>query len=137
MTFQNRTMKIRINNIGARKPAYIGSPPADAHLRLSIVQYYPCQYYGKLEEYLADGWQYIDEGTRLKKGNCAISKSFFDKEELLMSIADITYDPSEGCTDLETVGERVLNLSKQNREDFFEVYEIAARKLREACSDEE
>ena len=130
-------MKIRINNIGAKKPAYIGSPPADAHRRLSIVQYYPCQYYGKLDEYLADGWEYVDEGTRIRKDNCTISKSFFDLEELLMSIADITYDPSEGCTDLETVGERVLNLSKADREDFFEVYELAARKLREACSDED
>ena len=130
-------MKIRINNIGARPPAYIGQPPADAHRRLSIVLYYPCQYYGKLDEYLADGWEYVDEGTRIRKDNCTISKSFFDLEELLMSIADITYDPSEDCTDLETVGERVLNLSKKDREDFFEVYELAARKLREACSDED
>ena len=137
MTFQKHAMKIRINNIGARKPAYIGQPPADAHRRLSIVQYYPCQYYGKLEEYLADGWEYVDDGTRIRKDNCTISKSFFDTEELLMSIADLKYDSSEDCTDLETVGERVLNLSKQNREDFFEVYELAARKLREACGDED
>jgi len=130
-------MKIRINNIGARKPAYIGSPPANAHRRLSIVKYYPCQYYGKLEEYLADGWEYVDDGTRIRKDNCTISKSFFDTEELLMSIADLKYDSSEDCTDLETVGERILNLSKQNREDFFEVYELAARKLREACGDED
>lgn len=137
MIFQNQTMKIRINNIGARKPAYIGQPPADAHRRLSIVQYYPCQYYGKLEEYLADGWECVDDGTRIRKDNCTISKSFFDTEELLMSIADLKYDSSEDCTDLKTVGERVLNLSKENREDFFEVYELAARKLREACGDED
>lgn len=137
MLFQNQTMKIRINNIGARKPAYIGQPPKDAYRRLSIVQYYPNQYYGKLEEYLADGWEYVDDGTRLRKDNCSISASMFNLEELCMSIADIEYDPSEGCTDLETVGERILYLSKQNREDFFEVYELAARKLREACSDED
>jgi len=130
-------MKIRINNIGARPPVYIGKPSKDAYRTLSIVQYYPCQYYGKLEEYLADGWQYVDDGTRLRKDNCTISKSFFDKEELLMGIADLEYDPSEDCTDLKTVGERVLNLSKKDRDDFFEVYELAARKLREACSDEE
>ena len=130
-------MKIRINNIGARPPVYIGQPPKNAYRRLSIVQYYPCQYYGKLEEYLADGWEYVDEGTRLRKDNCTISKSFFDKEELLMGIADLEYDSSEDCTNLETVGERVLNLSKKDRDDFFEVYELAARKLREACSDED
>ena len=137
MIFQNRTMKIRINNIGARPPVYIGEPPKNSYRTLSIVQYYPCQYYGKLEEYLADGWQYVDEGTRIRKDNCTISRSLFDKEELLMSIASITYDPSEDCTDLQTVGERILNLSKENREDFFEVYELAARKLRETCSDED
>ena len=130
-------MKIRINNIGARPPVYIGQPPKNAYRRLSIVLYYPCQYYGKLEEYLADGWEYVDEGTRLRKDNCTMSKSFFDKEELLMGIADIEYDSNEDCTNLETVGERVLNLSKKDREDFFEVYELAARKLREACSDED
>lgn len=130
-------MKIRINNIEARQPVYIGQQPKGAYRRLSIVQYYPCQYYGKLEEYLADGWEYVDEGTRLRKDNCTICKSFFDKEELLMGIADLEYDPDEGCTDLETVGERVLNLSKKNRDDFFEVYELAARKLREACGDED
>ena len=130
-------MKIRINNIGARPPVYIGKPPKNAYRILSMVQYYPCQYYGKLEEYLADGWEYVDEGTRLRKDNCTISKSFFDKEELLMGIADLEYDSSEDCTNLETVGERVLNLSNKNREDFFEVYELAARKLREACSDED
>ena len=130
-------MKIRINNIGARPPVYIGNPPENAYRRLSIVLYYPCQYYGKLEEYLADGWEYVDEGTRIRKDNCTISKSFFDKEELLMGIADLEYDSNEDCTNLETVGERVLNLSKKDREDFFEVYELAARKLRETCSDEE
>jgi hypothetical protein len=130
-------MKIRINNIGARPPVYIGKPPKNAYRRLSIVQYYPCQYYGKLEEYLADGWEYVDEGTRIRKDNCTISKSFFDKEELLMGIADLEYDSSEDCTNLETVGERVLNLSKQNREDFFEVYALAAKRLTKKCKQDE
>lgn len=129
-------MKIRINNIGARPPVYIGKSPKDAHRTLSIVKYYPNQYYGKLEEYLADGWVYVDDNTRIKKNNCSISASMFNLEESCMSIADIEYDPSEGCTDLETVGERILYLSKKDREDFFEVYELAARKLREACSEE-
>ena len=61
----------------------------------------------------------------------------FNLEESCMNIAYITYDPDEICTDLKSVGERVLNLSKRDRDDFFEVYELAARKLREACSDED
>ena len=137
MLFQNRTMKIRINNIGARPPVYIGKPPENAYRRLSIVQYYSNHYFGKLEEYLADRWEYVDDNTRIRKDNCIIGVSSFDNEELCMVVADLEYDPSEGCTDLETVGERVLNLSKKDREDFFEVYELAARKLREACGDED
>jgi hypothetical protein len=124
-------MKIRINNIGAR------SASENAHRTLSIVQYYPCQYYGKLYDYLADGWEYDDTNTCLRKDNCTISKSVFDLQEMNMVIAYIKYDPDELCTDLKSVGERVLNLSKQDRDDFFEVYELAARKLREACGDEE
>lgn len=131
-------MKIRINKIEARKPAYIGNPPADAHRRLDIVQYYPCQYYGKLGEYLADGWEdkeeHIEKTTSVR---CTISKSFFNMEELCYSIASIKYDPKELCTNLKSVGERLLYLSKQDRADFFEVYEIAAAKLREACSEED
>ena len=137
MIFQNQTMKIRIDNIGTKKPAYIGKPPADAHRRLDIVRYYPCEYYGKLDEYIADGWETVEEGTHLKKDRCTISKSFFDREELCYTIAYIIYDPREVCTDLKSVGERLLSLSKKDRADFFEVYEIAAAKLREACSEEE
>jgi hypothetical protein len=54
-----------------------------------------------------------------------------------MVIAYIKYDPDELCTDLKSVGERVLNLSKQDRDDFFEVYELATKKLAEAYSDED
>lgn len=117
-------MKIRINNIGAR-------PSENAHRILSIVQYYPNQYYGKLEEYLANGWEYVDDNSRIRKYNCTISVSAFDKEEMSMVIARITYDPDELCTDLKSVGERILNLSEDDRKDFFEVYKIATNKMKE------
>jgi hypothetical protein len=52
-------------------------------------------------------------------------------------IADLTYSTKEEDTFLETVGERLLNLSKEDRDTFFEVYEIAAKKLAEAYSDED
>lgn len=123
-------MKIRINNIGARSSE-------NSHRTLSFVKYYANMYYGKLKVHLDDGWEYVDDNTRIGKNNCFISVSAFDNEEMSMVIARITYDPDEICTDLKSVGERVLNLSKRDREDFFEVYELAARKLREACSDED
>lgn len=128
-------MQIRINNIGVKPPAYIGTPPENAHRTLSVVQYYPCRYYGKLEEYLASGW--VEESTALYKDNCSVSKNLFALSELCLGIASIVYNPKELCTDLKSVGERLLNLSKKDRNDFFEVYEIAVKKLAEACSDED
>ena len=50
-------MKIRINNIGAEKAAYLGKPPKDADLNVSIVKYHPNRYYGELETYIKDGWK--------------------------------------------------------------------------------
>jgi hypothetical protein len=129
-------MKIRIDNIGARSPVYIGKPPANAHHILDIVQYYPCRYYGKLEEYLNDGWADCGNGV-IRKDNCTIGKSCFSNEEVCNSIAQIEWNPKEDCTELSTIGERLLNLSKEDRDIFFEVYEIAAKKLAEAYSDED
>jgi hypothetical protein len=135
MILQKQTINIRINNIGAKIPTYIGTPPINAHRILSIVQYYPCSYYGKLEEYLDDGWEKND--TYLQKNNSSISLSLFSIEELSISIAKIEYNPRELCTDLTSVGERLLHLTKKDREDFFEVYELATHKLREICSEDD
>jgi len=129
-------MKIRINNFGAKSPAYIGKPPVNAHHILDIVKYYPCRYYGKLEEYLNDGWEDCGNGV-IRKDNCTIGKSCFSNEEVCNSIAQIEWNPKEDCTELSTIGERLLDLSKEDRDTFFEVYEIAAKKLTEAYSDED
>jgi len=129
-------MKIRINNFGAKSPTYIGKPPVNAHHILDIVKYYPCRYYGKLEEYLNDGWEDCGNGV-IRKDNCTIGKSCFTLEEVCNSIAQIEWNPKEDCTELSTIGERLLDLSKEDRDTFFEVYEIAAKKLTEAYSDED
>lgn len=128
-------MKIRINNIGVRPPAYSGKDPKIAKHTLSIVQYYTNRYHGRLDEYLANGWEYVDDNTRISKLNCIISVSAFDNEESCMVIAYITYDTDECVTDLKSVGERILNLSGDDRKDFFEVYKIAANKMKEARSE--
>lgn len=124
-------MKIRINNIGVRPPAYIGKQPENAQHTLSIVQYYTNRYYGQLNDYLANGWEYVDDNARISKLNCTISVSAFNSEESCMVIAYVTYDTDECVTDLKSVGERILDLSEDDRKDFFEAYKIATNKMKE------
>jgi hypothetical protein len=40
------------------------------------------------------------------------------------------YDNEEGCCDMRTIGPRVLDLDKQERDDFFEVYALAEDRIR-------
>jgi hypothetical protein len=120
-------MKIRIDNIGAQPPTYIGKPPADVDKRVVIVKFFPNPKYGKLQEYINDGWK--DIGDYVRKDECSIHKGCFEGPENNFTIADLTYRSKEEITFLETVGERVLDLSLEDRETFFEVYALAAKKL--------
>jgi hypothetical protein len=120
-------MKIRIDNIGAQPPTYIGKPPEDVDKRVVIVKFFTNPKYGKLQEYIDDGWN--DIGDRIIKDMCSIHKNCFEGKENNIVIADLTYSTKEEDTFLETVGERVLQLSLEDRETFFEVYALAAKKL--------
>lgn len=122
-------MKIRINSIGAIPPSYLGKPPEDVNLRISIVKYGLNHYYGKLQDYLDDGWEDLE--TKISKGNSSIDKNCFKREETSYVVASLVYCVDEECTELKTVGERLLDLSEDDRKDFFTVYDIAAKMLRE------
>lgn len=128
-------MKIRIDNIGVQPPTYIGKPPEDVDNRLVIVQYFPNPRYGKMQSYIDDGWK--DDGDFVRKDICSIHKKCFEGEENNMVIADLVYKPKEEDTVLKTIGERVLDLSPEDRETFFEVYAIAAKRLTKKCKQDE
>ena len=129
-------MKIRIDNIGAQPPTYIGKPPEDVDNRLVIVKYFPNGKYGKLQEYIdVLGWE--NDGDYVRKNMCSIHKNCFEGKENNIVIADLVYDPKEEVTDLETVGERVLDLSPEDREAFFEVYALAAKRLTKKCKQDD
>ena len=128
-------MKIRIDNIGVQPPTYIGKPPEDVDNRLVIVQYFPNPRYGKMQELIDDGWK--DDGDFVRKDICSIHKNCFEGEENNMVIADLVYKPKEEDTVLKTIGERVLDLSPEDRETFFEVYAIAAKRLTKKCKQDE
>jgi hypothetical protein len=128
-------MKIRIDNIGVQPPTYIGKLPEDVDNRLVIVKFFPNEKYGRLQEYINDGW--VCDGDYIRKDMCSIHKNCFEGKENNIVIADLTYSTKEEDTFLETVGERVLDLSLEDRETFFEVYAIAAKRLTKKCKQDE
>jgi hypothetical protein len=129
-------MKIRIDNIGAQPPTYIGNPPEDLDNRLVIVEFFPNEKYGRLQEYIDIlGWE--NDGEYIRKNMCSIHKNCFEGKENNIVIADLVYNPKEEDTVLKTVGERVLDLSPEDRETFFEVYAIAAKRLTKKCKQDE
>ena len=129
-------MKIRIDNIGAQPPTYLGNPPEDVDNRLAIVKYFPNGKYGKLQEYIdVLGWE--NDGDYVRKNMGSIHKNCFEGKENNIVIADLTYSTKEEDTFLETVGERVLDLSLEDRETFFEVYALAAKRLTKKCKQDE
>jgi hypothetical protein len=129
-------MKIRIDNIGAQPPTYLGNPPEDVDNRLVIVKFFPNEKYGRLQEYIdVLGWE--NDGDYVRKNMCSIHKNCFEGKENNMVIADLVYKPKEEDTVLKTVGERVLDLSPEDRETFFEVYALAAKRLTKQCKERE
>jgi hypothetical protein len=122
-------MKVRINNIGTESVAYIGKTSKVAKYECSIVKYHPNRYYGELENYLKDGWE--DRGDAIYHNNCSISKNCFENKETHYVIAFLKYCSKENCTNLESVGDRLLYIEEDEKKDFFEVYKIADRMLLE------
>jgi hypothetical protein len=128
-------MKIRINNIGAEKAAYIGKPPKDADLNVSIVKYHANRYYGELETYIKDGWE--DKGTYIKCKCGSIDKNCFYNPETNYVVASLRYNKQEDCTELTSVGDRLLYIEKEDKENFWEVYRLADKEIMKRFSNEQ
>jgi hypothetical protein len=112
-------MKIRVNNIECRF----------SQSRYEFVKWQPNHYYGKREEYIAEGWQ--SDGGFLRRNNTSIQESIFNSPETCYTIATLKYDADEMCCDMNTVGARLLQLDETDRKDFFAVYELAEERIRE------
>ena len=96
-----------------------------------FIRWSPNPDYGKLEEYIKNGW--VDEGDRIVHTEpclrCTRSKSLFELEETCYVVAWLKYNEKEEVCDLETVGDRMLRL--ENIHDFMDVYKIADKKMME------
>ena len=131
-------MKIRINNIGAEKAAYIGKPPKDADLNVSIVKYHPNRYYGELETYIKDGWK--DCGSYIESQcnpGIILDKNLFNRPETNYVIASLRYDKKVDCTELTSVGDMLLYIENEDKENFWEVYRLADKEIMKRFSNEQ
>jgi hypothetical protein len=118
-------MKIRVNNIECRK--YTATKTDDVHYE--IVKWEKNLYFGKEEEYRKDG--YVDSfgGDFLQKNGSSIQKTFFNHEETCYTVASLNLNRKEPDVYLESVGSRLLDLTPEEIQDFFEVYRIANPKI--------
>lgn len=116
----------RVNNIAFR---------IESNGSLHIVKYYPNQYFGNFDKMVEEGWEPNVNGG-LYKDYVTITKSCFKNPESCYTVAFLEPDEDEYTTNLHTVGQRVLDLNKQDREDFFKVYKKAHKYLLKQIKDE-
>ena len=115
-----KKINVRINNIEFR---------TTGKSKGEIIQWLPNHYYGKLSDYLESGeWSESGGNCIVSKGG-SIDKNLFKNEQYCIVVAWLQYEEANECCDMSTVGPRVLNLSQEERDTFFEVYELADRKL--------
>ena len=111
-------MRVRINQFECRW----------SQGRYEIVKWQLNKYYNMEQEYLDNGWKLQDGFYRLDNVN--IDANCFVNPETCYTIATLHYDKGEGCCDMKTIGPRLLDLDKTERDDFFTVYEYAEARIR-------
>ncbi len=106
----------RIGNIECRKIK-------STHYSHEIILWYPNHYYGKESDYDLNRWE--DDYCPKNTIGVHIGKSCFIDPEHCYVIADLI-KTKEGF-DLKTVGNRVLDLSEEDLNDFIKVYKKAVK----------
>lgn len=109
---------IRIENIELKKSKYKDS-------YYEFVKWYPNPHYKQEENLIGDG--YVWQQEFLSKGNYHIHMSCFEHPESCYVIASLKKD-NDGWY-LETVDSRLLDLSIEERNIFFDIYKKADKKL--------
>jgi len=107
-------MIIRIENIECRLVCE----------QCEIVKWFPNTYYGSEAQLESEGYKRIEHengGFSYKRGFHNIHGSCFQGKESCCVIAFIDDDSDEGL-EIRPVGARLLNLSKEERDIFFDVY---------------
>jgi len=123
-------MRIRIDNIECRF----------SHDRYEIVKWYPNKYYGSEESMIEEGYErivYDNGGWALQKDCFTIHGSCFANPESCYTISTLQWDADEYCNELVSVGSRLLDLSKEERDAFFEVYKYAEDRIKQENLEED
>lgn len=120
-------MKIRINNIECRKYA---TTKVDK-IFYEIIKWSKNDHFGKEQEFRDNGYEDSFGGDFLQSptGGHQIQKTFFKLPESCYTIAFLHLNKKEPDVELKSVGSRLLDLTKEERKDFFEVYEIINKKI--------
>lgn len=116
-------MRVRINQFECRW----------SQGRYEIVKWQLNKYYNMEQEYLDNGWKLQDGFYRLN--NTSIDANCFVNPETCYTVATLHYDKGEGCCDMKTIGPRLLDLDKTERDDFFTVYEYAEDRIRKEATE--
>ncbi len=123
-------MRIRIENIECRH----------SQGRYEIVKWYNNTYYGSEERMIAEGYErkvYPDGKWVMTKDWHTVHGSCFANKESCYTIATLKWDADEYCNELISVGPRLLDLSKEDRDAFFEVYRYAEDRIKQENLEED
>ena len=126
-------MNIRINDIECRKTIY-------KTREYEIIKWEKNTHYGTEKELLDKGFErveYENGDWGMRKDNYTINSSCFKSPYSCYVIAWLEPNPEEPDVNLVSVGSRLLELSKEEREIFFRIYEISHEMIMEKMSKEE
>jgi hypothetical protein len=119
--FQIREGSISVTNYWTDKEGK--KKPVQSHLNIprysffEILKWEPNEYYGKLQEYLNDGWEISFGGEFLQKSHRSIQLSFFTRssESCYMLASWTNIDHDEKSPDLKFVGSRPMDLTEEEQ----------------------
>ncbi len=115
----------RIGNLELRPASYL--LPKDKwpeHGSWHIDYWYPNPYYGHEDDYTKDGdWYYY------KDKSCRIHKDCFKHHQSCFAIASFDYDKDEEVYELHFIGDRPLDITKEEREAFWELLKLGYNHL--------
>ena len=125
--FQVRKGNISVTNYWTDKEGK--KCPVQSHLDIprysffEILKWEPNGYYGKLQEYLDNGWEVSFGGEFLQTDRTSISLSLFthSPESCYMLASWTNMDHDEKSPDLKFVGSRPMDLSPEERAVFMKL----------------
>jgi|688.fasta_scaffold78496_8 hypothetical protein len=135
--FQIREGNISVTNYWTDKDGK--KYPVQSHLDIprysffEILKWEPNGYYGKLQDYLNDGWVISFGGDFLQKDRTSISLSFFTEspESCFMLASWENMDHDEKSPDLKFVGCRPMNLTEDEQMIFMKLAKAGQEHIEE------